>query len=69
MSLLVPLFANHFTDVSYSLPLIVAVSLVYSATRSERMQPILAGALRFSIWVIGFMAIAFAILYFLSSGL
>ncbi len=32
----------------YSLPLIVAISLVYSATRHEQMQPILAHALRWA---------------------
>ena len=47
----------------YSLPLIAAVSLVYAATRHEDMQPILAHAARTAIWIVGFMALIFAVLY------
>jgi hypothetical protein len=60
------LVAYQIVDLWYALPLVVAVSLVYSATRNERMEPILAGAARFAIWVLGFLAVTFAILYFLS---
>jgi uncharacterized membrane protein len=64
-----PLFAAGINDMWYALPLIVAVSLVYSATRHEQMQPILSGAARFGIWIAGFMAVAFVILYLLVSRL
>jgi hypothetical protein len=47
----------------YALPLIVSVSLVYAATRHERMQPILIHAARAAVWIIGFMAIIFAVIY------
>ncbi len=47
----------------YALPLIVAVSLVYAATRHEDMRPILVHAGRTAIWIIGFMAVIFAVIY------
>jgi hypothetical protein len=57
------LLANLWTkDFWYALPLIVAVSLVYAATRHEAIQPILRHAIRFGTWVIGFMAVIFAVL-------
>lgn len=46
-----------------AVPLIVAVSLVYAATRHEDMQPILIHAARFGIWIVGFMAVIFAVIY------
>ncbi len=46
----------------YALPLVVAVSLVYAATRHEAMQPLLVHAARLSVWVVGFMAAVFAVL-------
>ena len=39
----------------YSLPLIVAISLVYSATRHEQMNAILAHALRLGTMIVLFM--------------
>ncbi len=36
----------------YSLPLLVSISLVYSATRHERMAPILKSAAWFAFWTI-----------------
>lgn len=50
----------------YALPLIIAVSLVYAATRHEYIGPILAHALRFGAWIVGFMAIIFVILFVVS---
>lgn len=46
----------------YALPLIVAVSLAYAATRHERMRPIFGHALRAGLWIVSFMAIIFAVL-------
>jgi len=46
----------------YALPLIIVVSLVYGATRHELLGPILHHALRFSLWIIGFMVIIFGVL-------
>jgi len=50
----------------FSLPLLVAVSLVYSATRHERMGPILVHAVRFAAWIVGFMAIILVVLIVLA---
>jgi hypothetical protein len=59
----------HLHDLWFALPLIAAVSLVYSATRAEHLRPILVNAVRFGGWVVGFMASAFAVLYILSATL
>jgi len=56
-------------DMWYTLPLIVAVSLVYSATRHEKVNPILVHALRIGVWILGFMAVIFAVLTLVSSQL
>jgi hypothetical protein len=58
-SLLASLLVN---DLWYALPLVIAVSLVYAATRHEAMQSILAHALRIGVWIISFMAVVFVIL-------
>ncbi len=60
-----PLIAQ-VNDLWYALPLIIAVSLVYAATRHERMGPILAHAGRLALWIVGFMAIIFGILVLVS---
>ncbi len=46
----------------YALPLVVVISLVYSATHHEAMQPILAHALRLGLMIIGFMLAIMAVL-------
>lgn len=46
----------------YVLPLIVSVSLVYGATRDERMMPILEHAMRFAVWILGFLGVLFVVL-------
>lgn len=47
-------------------PLIVAISLVYGATRHEEMKAILIQAYRTGAWLTGFLAIIFAIFAILS---
>jgi hypothetical protein len=47
----------------YLFPLVVSVSLVYGATRHELMWPILANALHTAVWILGFMAVIFVILF------
>ena len=47
----------------YAVPLIVSISLVYGATRHEYLKPILIHSLRSAIWVTGFMAIIFALIW------
>jgi hypothetical protein len=53
----------------YALPLIVVISLVYAGTRQELMEPILIHAARLGGWIVGFMAVVFAVLFFISSRL
>lgn len=52
-----PLLAMGIERLWYAAPLIVSVSLVYSATRHEETGPILQHAARFALWVLVFMAI------------
>ena len=66
-----PIFSMIFAlihrggDLLYSLPIIVAVSLVYAATRHERMRPILVHACRVFLWIVGFMVAVFLFMAFL----
>ena len=53
----------------YALPLVVSVSLVYAATRHERIHPILSHAVRTAIWILGFMVVAFIILFLIQNSL
>ncbi len=57
---------SQMNDMWYALPLIIAVSLVYAATRHEDMVSILAHAGRLAMWIIGFMVAIFVILFALS---
>lgn len=61
----IPLLAQ-VNDMWYALPLIIAVSLVYAATRHEEMVPILAHAGRLALWIVGFMVAIFALLFLVS---
>jgi hypothetical protein len=64
---LVPLlFAAEVNDFWYALPLIVAVSLVYAATRHEAMNEILGHAARVGGWIFGFMLVVFGVLWVMS---
>ncbi|MBM4002876.1 MAG: hypothetical protein FJ295_06240 [Planctomycetes bacterium] len=51
------------------LPLVVAVSLVYGATRHEYVVPILVNAFRFGLWMLGFVAVLFVVLLWVSRSL
>jgi hypothetical protein len=53
-------------DLWYSLPLVIAVSLVYAATRHEEMTSILRHAARVGAWIVGFMGVIFAVLFLIS---
>ncbi len=53
-------------DFWFAVPLILAVSLVYAATRHEEMGPILGHAARIGAWIVGFMAAIFVVLLFIS---
>jgi hypothetical protein len=48
------------------IPLVVAISLVYGATRHEEMKPILVQAYRTAAWLVVFLGIIFGIFAILS---
>lgn len=50
----------------YALPLIVAISLVYAATRHELMKPILVQAARTAMLIGGLMGVIVGVLYWMS---
>jgi heme/copper-type cytochrome/quinol oxidase subunit 2 len=50
----------------YALPLVVAVSLVYSATRHEEMRPILEHAFRLAWSIFVFMGVILLVLWVIS---
>ncbi len=56
------LLATIYNRMWYALPLIVAISVVYAATRHERPWPIIEHAFRFGTWVVGFMVVVFLVL-------
>jgi hypothetical protein len=58
----IPLAALMAPQIWYMLPLLVAVSLVYGATRHELLVPILQHAWRTAVWMIVFMGVIFVIL-------
>ena len=49
-----------------AIPAIVAISLVYAATRHERMRPILVHAGRVALLTVGTMFLVFVVLGFIS---
>lgn len=48
----------------WSLPLIAVISLVYGATRHENVQSIIVHAWKSAVWVVGFMLVIFAVIWF-----
>lgn len=62
------LFAASFlgSPLWYSLPLLVAVSLVYGATRHEAPRQMLEHAGRTAYWMLSFIGVVFAILVVVS---
>jgi hypothetical protein len=56
----------NWNQLWFAIPLIISVSLVYGATRHEYMPQILHNAYRAAVWILGFMAIIFAVLFVFS---
>jgi hypothetical protein len=56
----------HINTMWYALPLIVVISLVYSATRHEATSAILSHAIRLAIMITVFMLVIMVVLAFLS---
>jgi hypothetical protein len=50
----------------HAVPLILAISLVYGATRHENLPEILYNAYRAATWIVSFIAIIFGILFVIS---
>jgi len=70
-NVLIPLLAAvegkpWINELWYVLPLVVVISLVYSGTRYEQPDDILIGSLHSAKWIVGFMLIVFAVLWFVS---
>jgi hypothetical protein len=63
------LLAAGWAEVWYLLPLVIIVSLVYSGTRHEEPSEILTGSARTAVWVCGFMAIIFVVLWLMGLGI
>ncbi|MEX0977208.1 MAG: hypothetical protein WDZ48_00055 [Pirellulales bacterium] len=63
-SLLLPLAEINL--MWYAVPLVVAISLVYSATHHEALRPILAHALRLGLMIVGFMVAIMLLLALIS---
>ena len=58
--------AAEISQLWYLPPLVVAVSLVYGATRHELPWPILVQSYRAARWILTFMAVIFVILLLVS---
>ena len=57
-----PLLASGTMLLWYAIPIVLAISLVYGATRHELMVPILQHAWRTAKWITGFMLVIAIIL-------
>ena len=60
--LLADSFRFWHLDLWYALPAIIAVSLVYAATRHEQMRPLMIHAGRVALWIVGFMSAVFVVI-------
>lgn len=63
------LAAGFFNKLWFALPLIVAISLVYAASKHETWPLIARNAVQTGVWMIGFMSLVFLVLVILSWGL
>ena len=61
-----PLAMVALGDLWYALPLVIAVSVVYAATRHELTGPIVFHSVRVAGWILGFMALIFVVIEGLS---
>jgi hypothetical protein len=63
LPLSIPILVGMTPRLWYALPLIVVVSLVYGATRHENLREIFVHAFRSGVWVLGFMAVIFMLIW------
>lgn len=55
-----------FWHIWLAVPLVIAYSVVYAATRHEEMKPICAHAAQFAGWLFLFMFVVYIVLYFVT---
>ena len=61
--MIIPLFSSiHILDFLYTIPLVLATSFVYAATRHESMEQIIPNGVRISLWIAGFLAAIFLLM-------
>ena len=58
--------AGLLPNIYYAAPLVVAISLVYGATRHEHPAEIIKHSFRSIVWVVGFMAVIMAVIWLAS---
>jgi len=63
MTQLIGLIGLGAAQIWYAVPLVIVVSLVWGATRHERLPEIIAHSIRSMLWVLTFMGIIFAVIF------
>ena len=64
-----PMLAQSLNVNWYLVPMVMIISLVYSASQYELPEKIVRVALKRFIYILAFMTAAFVVLWFLSDGL
>ena len=59
----IPMLVGMTPRIWYAIPLVVVISLVYGATRHENLREIFVHSFRSAVWVVGFMAVIFALIW------
>jgi hypothetical protein len=59
-------FATSTGLLWHAIPIVLCISIVYGATRHELLGPILVHAYRTAVWIVGFVAVIFAVLLVVS---
>ena len=62
-SYLIVLLGLGAAQIWYSVPLVIVISLVWGATRHERLPEIIAHSIKVLLWVLTFMGIIFAVIF------
>lgn len=60
---LTPLLGLVTPQLWYAIPLVISVSLVWGATRHERLREIVVHSIRSLFWVLTFVTIVFGLIY------
>ncbi|MGI9515719.1 MAG: hypothetical protein ACR2NP_01625 [Pirellulaceae bacterium] len=63
MMSLLPLASIWHAQIWYAVPLIVVISVVYGATRHEHLKEIVGHTLRAAIWLVVFLGVIFALVW------